>query len=53
MNTLNKAQNGSQLNILWIAGLDGNGMDVFRNSYNISYPGMREEIQRDQVFTIF
>ena len=50
INTLNKAQNGSQLDILGIADLDGNGIDAFGNSYNISYPGMREEIQRDQVY---
>lgn len=50
INTLSKAQNDSQLNILGIADLDGKGIDAAGNSYNISYLGMSEQIQRDQVY---
>lgn len=47
---LSKAHDISQFNMMGISDLDGNGVDSVGDRYDISYDGIRKQIQRDEVY---
>lgn len=50
IDTLSKTYDVSQFKMLGVSDLDGNGMDATGNPYDISYVGMREQIQHNEVY---
>ncbi len=47
---LSKAHDISQFKMLGVSDLDGNGVNSAGSQYDISYEGIREQIQRDKVY---